>query len=71
SNDLRVVDKVTGVFTVSGLQLKFVRVNVIYTGEDFIICEQEFPKDNNTRVLRLYDEVVVKGRGLYDGKIIG
>ena len=31
-----------------------------------IICK----KDNNT-VLKLYDAVVVKGRNLYDGKIVG
>ena len=71
--DLRVVDsedgkKITGVYTVSGLRLKFVPVNVIYNTEDFVICEQQFTEGN---VLRLYDEVVVKGRGLYDGKIVG
>ena len=66
--DLRVVDGVTGVYTVSGLKLKFVPVNVIYSTEDFIICEQKRSEDT---VLRLYDEVVVKGKGLYDGKIVG
>ena len=66
--DLRVVDGVTGVYTVSGLRLKFVPVNVIYSTEDFILCEQKFSENN---VLRLYDEVVVKGKGLYDGKIVG
>lgn len=65
--DLRVVDGVTGVYTVSGLRLKFVPVNVIYSTEDFIICEQQVSEKT---VLRLYDEVVVKGKGLYDGKII-
>ena len=65
---LRVVDGVTGVYTVSGMRLKFVPVNVIYSTEDFIICEQQFSEN---KVLRLYDEVVVKGKGLYDGKVIG
>lgn len=65
--DLRVVDGVTGVYTVSGLRLKFVPVNVIYSTEDFIICEQQVSEKT---VLRLYDEVVVKGKGLYDGKIV-
>ena len=66
--DLRVLDSVTGVYTVSGLKLKFVPVNVIYSTEDFIICEQKHSENN---ALKLYDEVVVKGKGLYDGKIIG
>lgn len=64
---LRVVDGVTGVYTVSGMRLKFVPVNVIYSTEDFIVCKQEVSEGT---VLRLYDEVVVKGKGLYDGKVI-
>ena len=66
--DLRVVDGVTGVYTVSGMRLKFVPVNVLYSTEDFIICEQQVSEKT---VLRLYDEVVTKGKGLYDGKVIG
>ena len=58
---------VTGVYTVSGMRLKFVPVNVLYSTEDFIICEQQVSEKT---VLRLYDEVVVKGKGLYDGKVI-
>lgn len=65
---LRVVDGKTGVYTVSGIVLKFVPVKVIYSQEDYVICEQE---QSNSTVLRLYDEVVVKGRKLYEGKIVG
>lgn len=65
---LRVVDGQTGVYTVSGIVLKFVPVSVIYSYENYVICEQE---QSNSDVLRLYDEVVVKGRKLYDGKIVG
>ena len=66
--DLRMVDGVTGVYTVSGMRLKFVPVNVLYSNDDFMICEQQVSEKT---VLRLYDEVVVKGKGLYDGKVIG
>ncbi len=66
---LRVVDSETGVYVVSGISLKFVKVNVLYNNDayDFIICEQV---QSNSDVLRLYDEVVVKGKKLYEGKII-
>ena len=64
---LRMVDRVAGVYTVSGMRLQFVPVNVIYNTEDFIICEQQISEG---KVLRLYDEVVVKGKGLYDGKVV-
>ncbi len=65
---LRVLDGQTGVYVLSGITLEFVAVNVIYSNDDFIICEQQTSVD---KVLRLYDEVVVKGRNLYDGKIVG
>lgn len=57
----------TGVFVRSGTALKFVGVNVIYRTDEYIICEQQVSNDT---VLRLYDDVVVKGKGLYDGKIV-
>lgn len=64
---LRVQDGKTGVFVRSGMTVKFVEVNVIYRTDEYIICEQEVSNDT---VLRLYDDVVVKGKRLYDGKII-
>lgn len=64
---LRLVDSKRGVYVVSGMQVKFVPVDIVYSGESYIICEQEQTENN---VLRLYDEVVVKGKNLYDGKII-
>lgn len=65
---LRVLDGQTGVYVLSGITLEFVPVNVVFSNDDFIICEQQTSVD---KVLRLYDEVVVKGRNLYDGKIVG
>lgn len=64
---LRVVDGKTGVYVRSGITAKFVTVNVIYSNDDYIICEQTQSSED---VLRLYDEVIVKGKNLYDGKII-
>lgn len=65
-NSLRVVDGQRGVYVVSGMQIKFVPVEIVYSTDSYIICK----KDNDT-VLKLYDRVVVKGRNLYDGKIVG
>lgn len=64
---LRVVDGETGVYVVTGMQLTFIPVTVVYSTDDYIVCEQ---KQSNEKVLRLYDEVVVKGKKLYDGKIV-
>lgn len=67
TKSLRVQDGKTGVFVRSGMMVKFVEVNVIYRTDEYIICEQQI---SNDAVLRLYDDVVVKGKRLYDGKIV-
>lgn len=64
---LRVVDSVRGVYVLNGMQISFVPVEVVYYGEDYVLCKKQ-TEDNNS--LKLYDRVVVKGKNLYDGKIV-
>ncbi len=65
---LRVVDSVKGVYVLSGMQVSFIPVDMIYSNESYIICK----KQNDTeKALKLYDRVIVKGKKLYDGKIVG
>ena len=64
---LRVVDGVKGVYIVKGMQAKFVPVDILYSTDNMMICK----KSDSDGALRLYDQVIVKGRSLYDGKIIG
>lgn len=65
---LRVVESQTGVYVLSGITLNFVPVNVLYSNDEYMICEQQ---QTNSSELRLYDRVVVKGKKLYDGKVVG
>ncbi|MBE6806069.1 MAG: hypothetical protein E7526_06135 [Ruminococcaceae bacterium] len=57
---------VTGVYIVNGVTAEFVPVNIIYTYDNYALCEI-ISEDGN---LRLYDEVIVKGKNIYEGKII-
>ena len=65
---LRVVDSKRGVYVLTGMQIKFVKVNVLFSNDSYMICEKQTDDEN---VLRLYDEVVTRGKNLYDGKIVG
>ena len=65
---------VKGVYILVGNEILFKQIVPLYTGEGFIICMQN-PKDEDLvtdeiGVLKAYDEVVVEGANLYDGKII-
>ena len=57
----------TGVYVISGMQAKFVEVEIIYSNDEFMICKKNDADGN----LKLYDQVVVKGKNMYDGKIVG
>lgn len=64
---LRNIDGKVGVYVVRGLQLKYVTTKVIYQTSSFAVCDIQ---NDSSSGLRLYDEVVEKGRNLYDGKLI-
>lgn len=65
---LRVADSVRGVYVQNGMQINFVPVEILYRNDNYIICEKQ---NENGNYLKLYDKVVVKGKNLYDGKIVG
>lgn len=59
-------DKEEGVYILRGQSVVFKKINVVYWGEDYVICSQE-PGD---KYLMMYDEIVTEGKDLYDGKVV-
>ena len=50
----------------------FKEIVIKYSANDYVLCDSE-PNDGvlfSDETLQLYDQVVVKGDNLYDGKII-
>ncbi len=70
---IREVEGEKGVFILSGNIIKFKKVNIAYSDETYSVCVT--PKDDNGNPLAgyvsLYDEIIVEGTDLYDGKILG
>ncbi len=62
---------VQGVYVMYGRQLEFKQVYIMYSDEEYVICSDD-PGNNilTDSTLELYDEVVVEGDDLYDGKLI-
>lgn len=64
---------VQGVYVKYGSKLIFKQVSIIYAGNDFVICDPS-PEEGvlfNGKTVELYDQIVVSGGNLYDGKIVG
>lgn len=69
NRSVRVVDGQTGVYIVQGSVVKFRPIEVIYATDTFTLCKRE--TESGSDMIRLYDEVIEKGKNLYDGKYIG
>ena len=65
---IRFVDGQKGVYVFIASQVKFLPVEVLWQGENYSIVKQEASADK--KHLRIYDEIIVKGKNLYDGKFI-
>ena len=61
---------VQGVYIIYGEQLKFREISPIYWGDDFVICDLSASATFDASMMKLYDQVVVGGKELYDGKEI-
>ena len=59
-------DGTRGVYVREGNTLRFRKVEILYSTPSYSICKEM----EDRSYVRLYDDVVVKGKGLYDGKII-
>ena len=63
---VRMQGETKGVYVLIGQQMFFRKVEIIYEGPDYFICEAT----NGSGTLKPFDDVIVKGTDLYDGKNI-
>lgn len=55
-----------GVYVRVGNTIVFRKVELLYSTADYCVCAEKDSKE----YLKLYDDVVIDGKGLYDGKIV-
>ncbi len=63
---------VQGVYVLIGSELKFKEIDILYSGTDFVIANDNPPDGAilGDETVQLNDEVVIQGEELYDGKIV-
>jgi len=68
SNDARrVVDGVTGVYVLSGMEMTFKPIEALYTTDSYTIVKWD---PSTPGALKLYDEIILSGKEIYDGKVV-
>ena len=66
-DSLRMKDEQKGVYIRMGNQIVFKKVDILYEADGYVISKKGLP---DSSYLRIYDEIVVGGKNLYDGKHI-
>ena len=69
---VRIVDGEQGVFILDGDIVKFRRIDALAQVNGYVVCAEQDPQGDPDYAskLGLYDQVITKGKNLYDGKII-
>lgn len=69
---IRTKDNIKGVYAVRNNVVVFRKLNLVETHENYSIAEvpANKPDDEGYKNIKLYDEIVVEGRNLYEGKIV-
>ena len=57
----------SGVYCLSGQQARFKTVEILYTLDDYFIVGEDA---ENAHALHVGDEVITKGKNMYDGKVV-
>ena len=65
-------DNETGVYVISGSTMYFKKINIVYSSQDYSIVTNPYRDDVTMRnkYLNLYDEYIIEGMELEDGKLI-
>lgn len=67
NDNVHVVGGTKGVYILEGNTVKFKKLDVAYAGDGYMISNID---SSDSSRLQLYDEVIVEGRNIYDGKIV-
>ena len=68
---VRYVDGKVGVYVTDGNKVRFRRVEILYAKDgNYVVKQHDTTKEGYADMLRLYDKIVLAGKGLYDGKYL-
>ena len=60
-----------GVYCVVGMEARFKPVEVLYSGDGFVLVRSTVASDQESLRLRPGDEIIISAKDLYDGKVVG
>ncbi len=68
AESIRMVDGKTGVYIVKNSKSRFVPVKILYNNKEWVIVAKQ--NDEGGATIKLYDELIISGKNLYDNKVV-
>ena len=64
--------KVQGVYVLYGNEVHFKQISILYADKDYVICDKNPDSEKlfNGTTVSMYDQVIVEGEDIYDGKVV-
>ena len=67
----RTVEDMLGLYCIVGVEARFKPVEVLYSGDGFVLVRSTAASDQESLRLRHGDEIIISAKDLYDGKVVG
>ncbi len=67
SRSIRITDGKTGVYVIRNDKARFIPVDIIYNNKEWVIAAES---TDESSTIKLYDELIVSGKNLYDNKVV-
>lgn len=65
---IRMTDGKTGVYIIRNDMAKFVPVDILYNNKEWVIISEQ--AEPGERTIKLYDELIIKGKDIYNDKVV-
>lgn len=67
SKSIRIIDGRAGVYVIRNNKARFMPVDIIYNSKEWVIAAEKTDEDSS---IKLYDELIISGKDLYDNKVV-
>ena len=70
AKSLRMIDGQMGVYVVRSNKARFIPIELMYSGESWVVVTEQTESFETPKVLKLYDELIIDGKDIYEGKVV-
>ncbi len=70
AKSIRMLDGTMGVYVIRSNKARFIPVEMLYSGKDWVVVRELMESDSHPKVLKLYDELIISGKDIYEGKVV-